>query len=780
MKNVTQHHNLKTTAILFIALLCIINLKANTYYSLSSLDASMTSTWCSCRCGVGTFPTSFSGSDTFVIQNSHVLYTGSHWNLTGVNSAIIIENRGILKSNDSISVHNSTVFNIKDGGTYIHMNSSYAPTRIFNGIEIFEAKSNVEISRWMSPSIPITVASFGNLKITYNNLDIWNQQNNILEIKGNFLLDNNSTYAFQFANNSDYTLNIGRNITIKTGLFNFSGPFTRNYQMNIKGGFNQIGGICANAPGSASSSVWTMNFTGDSSFFYRSGGIYVNAKINTRVDVNARLFMSRTMVASNGRTFNVYGSLICDTFKVRGTGTFELFNYASLHIASDSGITRASSLQGNIVTATRRFNTGAKYIYYGRNHQSTGNGLPNVVRVLKTNMASGTSKLVFNRSITVTDTLALLSGILRNDTQNIILGTSPTSIGVLVHSNGYIDGVFSRYFAAATNSGMSGYFPIGFGSFFRPAKIEYNIAPSVGGLVKSRFIQEDPGDAGLPLIETGVSLMNANNSGFWKMEVVNGNFSAGEYTATIYPNDFADIIDAYLLHLITRPNSGLWALDGTHVPSYGTISSPVVMRSGMTKIQEFGLAGSDNLTPLPVSWNSFDVIQSNDDALLNWSTNVEVNNNHFEIERSWDAQNFTKIAEVTGAGNSSSVQSYHYNDAQILKTNASVVYYRIKQVDNDGQFDYSAIKYLNIDPANSENSVSVNVFPNPSSDYAQYNSNKEIQTLQLLSLNGAEIMRTDVHALNGQMNLMDLQPALYIVKLTFADNSTASVKLIKN
>jgi hypothetical protein len=293
--------------------------KANTYYSVGSLSVSSTLSW---RDAIGTSPTGFNLTDTFIIKATHSMYVGSNWKVTGVNSCIIIGNGGILKANDSINVNTSTTFQIKDGGTYLHMNNSFAPTSIFNGIEVFEARSNVEIINWYNYKTPITVNTFGNLKISYNPNDIWNQQNNISLIQGNFMLDNRSINAFQFANNSNHTVTINKNFIIKSGVFNFSGAYSKIYRLNIKGGFIQNGGILSHQSPSGILGIFTMNFTGDSSFIYRTGGTYRILKINYSVDTNAKFYMTRRMQIPISRSFTVNGTLMCDTFAMFGSGSF--------------------------------------------------------------------------------------------------------------------------------------------------------------------------------------------------------------------------------------------------------------------------------------------------------------------------------------------------------------------------------------------------------------------------------------------------------------------------
>ena len=92
---------------------------------------------------------------------------------------------------------------------------------------------------------------------------------------------------------------------------------------------------------------------------------------------------------------------------------------------------------------------------------------------------------------------------------------------------------------------------------------------------------------------------------------------------------------------------------------------------------------------LPVELKEFKIRKENENIILNWITATEINNDGFEVQRSVDGINFTKIGWVEGRGNSSFDTYYQYRDVELLDIN--VVYYRLKQIDFDGQYEYSKI-----------------------------------------------------------------------------------------
>lgn len=114
-----------------------------------------------------------------------------------------------------------------------------------------------------------------------------------------------------------------------------------------------------------------------------------------------------------------------------------------------------------------------------------------------------------------------------------------------------------------------------------------------------------------------------------------------------------------------------------------------VEQGGLNSFGFFTLSPSDIL---PVHSLQLSGIWKNNASLLTWTTLTETDNHHFEIERKYPEENsFTKIAAIASQhpdGNSSSSTLYQYNDATI-KGGVASVFYRLKQIDKNGQSFYS-------------------------------------------------------------------------------------------
>lgn len=90
--------------------------------------------------------------------------------------------------------------------------------------------------------------------------------------------------------------------------------------------------------------------------------------------------------------------------------------------------------------------------------------------------------------------------------------------------------------------------------------------------------------------------------------------------------------------------------------------------------------------PIPVELVSFSAEVHKTDVLLKWETATELNNSGFEIERSIDKEVFSVVGFIKGAGNSTEPINYSYLDKSL---EPGLYYYRLKQVDYNGEYEYS-------------------------------------------------------------------------------------------
>lgn len=131
--------------------------------------------------------------------------------------------------------------------------------------------------------------------------------------------------------------------------------------------------------------------------------------------------------------------------------------------------------------------------------------------------------------------------------------------------------------------------------------------------------------------------------------------------------------------------------------------------------------------PLPVKLTDFSAEKVGErKARLTWSSSSEINSSHFEIEKSYDADNFEKIGEVKAAGNSQTLLRYEFYDDKIEGLRSKqILYYRLKMVDLDGTIEYSDIRGLNF---GTDQLAGVSMYPNPTSQYLNLDINKDYFT----------------------------------------------------
>ncbi len=92
--------------------------------------------------------------------------------------------------------------------------------------------------------------------------------------------------------------------------------------------------------------------------------------------------------------------------------------------------------------------------------------------------------------------------------------------------------------------------------------------------------------------------------------------------------------------------------------------------------------------PIPVEVTLFTANSNRKGVMLNWSTATEVNNKGFDIERRGDNMSFDKIGFVPGFGTTAEPKNYSYSDKP---DNSGKYYYRLKQVDYNGSYNYSKV-----------------------------------------------------------------------------------------
>jgi hypothetical protein len=198
-----------------------------------------------------------------------------------------------------------------------------------------------------------------------------------------------------------------------------------------------------------------------------------------------------------------------------------------------------------------------------------------------------------------------------------------------------------------------------------------------------------------------------------------------------------------------------------------------------------------SLTTLPVSYSSFNAYASNSSTVnLSWITQNETNNDRFEVERSFDEQDFQTVGIIFSADdNSTFSNSYTFSDKSSALNGHDVAYYRLKQVDIDGNYTYSAVKLVRLNSGSgSANNLSVQVYPNPYMDNINVNFNSNVSgpvVIRIINSAGQVILSQQATIMQGnnniQLNNLSAQiPGLYFVDAVSNGKVIFTQKVLKN
>lgn len=215
--------------------------------------------------------------------------------------------------------------------------------------------------------------------------------------------------------------------------------------------------------------------------------------------------------------------------------------------------------------------------------------------------------------------------------------------------------------------------------------------------------------------------------------------------------------------------------------SINAVDNTVSFTVNFTDGQYFTL-GSEETAALPITLVSFNAERLNNGKVrLNWTTASETNNAYFAIERSLDGRNFQQIGTRDGAGNSTAINDYSFLDTPSQGFN----YYRLKQVDFNGNHDYSSIKAIYVEET--ATIASFAIYPNPVVQGEKFNLSYAVSeatpvTISLADATGRMLYQfgTILNPESGVLELTSdkLNKGLNLVRVTDGRSNTHSFKLI--
>ena len=174
---------------------------------------------------------------------------------------------------------------------------------------------------------------------------------------------------------------------------------------------------------------------------------------------------------------------------------------------------------------------------------------------------------------------------------------------------------------------------------------------------------------------------------------------------------------------------------------------------------EFYLTSSS--APLPVELTSFMAEQRNASVQLRWRTASEQNSERFEVERSRDGRTFQTIGQVAAQGTSTRPNDYTFDDAK-YPTGVALLYYRLRQVDQDGTANYSPVRTVTLGDV----ARALRVYPNPAHSQLTVAGVAPGAVVEVFDATGRRVLRITADE-NGskELRLPDGLPAgVYLVR----------------
>jgi hypothetical protein len=186
---------------------------------------------------------------------------------------------------------------------------------------------------------------------------------------------------------------------------------------------------------------------------------------------------------------------------------------------------------------------------------------------------------------------------------------------------------------------------------------------------------------------------------------------------------------------------------------------------------DFRTNGTLAQSPLPVNFIGFDAKRLSTGVQLTWKVAGEENVNRYEVERSTDGRTFTTVGTVS----TEKIDTYNFFDP----TSNSTVYYRVRNVDNDGRFKYSTIARI----VNGKSAIVLKAFPQPvlNNLTIQHPTIKNSTLVTITTADGriVKTIRPTTGSMQTYVDMTNLQAGMYMLRFDAGDGNTETMKVLK-
>ncbi len=174
-------------------------------------------------------------------------------------------------------------------------------------------------------------------------------------------------------------------------------------------------------------------------------------------------------------------------------------------------------------------------------------------------------------------------------------------------------------------------------------------------------------------------------------------------------------------------------------------------------------------TPLPIKISSFEIVKQSGKSVLTLITASETNNDYFTIERSGDGRSYDAIGEIDGSGDSRSEIKYTFTDERPLP---GINYYRIKQTDFDGRYDFSEVRAVRHSRGN------LVVTPRTTEGRLQVVTDAVDYSLEVFNTSGHAVKTFMSLSQDQSISIEDLTAGIYYIR-TISGGHTETIRIVK-
>ncbi len=334
----------------------------------------------------------------------------------------------------------------------------------------------------------------------------------------------------------------------------------------------------------------------------------------------------------------------------------------------------------------------------------------------------------------VAGTLTLTNGVLDLNSQVLSLGGNSWVSGSAADNN-HVDatsGTFRKYFDYPSDFS----YPVGDGALYSPILLNFT-----------------SGDFTAAYADINLYASKHPNNGS-STDFISRYWHVGTSGISAFDCDVtAQYADADITGTESNFNGAKW--DGVSWLDLGPVNTATnEITATVSSFSDFTASGP---SVFPVEWLSLSATPVNGQVKVDWSTATEVNSDYFGVERSTDQKFWNELGTVKAAGTTSSPSNYSFTDRQPTQGRN---FYRLKQVDVNGNFSYSPQVEALI------HTQTFRAYPTPVTDVLHLELGAAAYQVSLIDVSGRELKTWSGLTGNSSVSVNEMPAGVYFIRVT--------------